>query len=161
MNFTNIPAITFYHDETLVATLIVAFILNGIAILYIESIAATRLDDVVAEVRELNLKIENKDSDSDSDYETDSETEQPYTFEFAAGGYAHYFEDPDLDFILVLPDDTLRGDTIIEATMGHVTRSNPHGSPIITYLDFDGSRQTYVLPQYAGRKFCEFINSKL
>lgn len=147
---------SFYHDETLAITLIVAFILNGIAILFIESIAANRLDDVVEEVRELrNKMVETIDEDSDV------ELFEPPTFEFTNGSYSHYFEDPDGDFVLVLPEDTLHGDSIIEATMGHVTRSNPNGSPILAYVGYDGSRKTYILPEYAGRRFCNFINSQI
>lgn len=156
MNFTNIPAISFYHDETIVASLIVAFILNGIAILFIESIAANRLDSVVDEVRELRSKM-----DEINDGDSDIKMFEPATFQFADGTYSHYFEDPDGDFVLVLPEVTLHGDSIIEATMGHVTRSNPDGNPILAYLDYDGCRQTHVLPEYAGRRFCNFINGQL
>jgi hypothetical protein len=159
MNYFDIPEINFERNETLILTLIAAFILNAAVNMFRESATANKLGEVADGVRELNFKLEDNDSDYDSEW--DSEPEQLFTFEFASGGYAHYFEDPDADFVLVLPEDTLRGDTIIEATMGHVTRSNPHGSPIITYIDFEGSRQTYLLPEYAGRRFCDFINSHL
>ena len=163
MDYSNIPDMMFSRDETLVLALIAAFMMNAAVNLFRESVTANKLGLVAEEVRELNYKLEGCESDTESDTESEAESEpefyQPFTFEFACGSYAHYFEDPDYDFVLVLPEDTLRGDSIIEASIGHVTRSNPHGSPIITYIDFDGCRATYVLPEYAGRRFCEFINS--
>jgi hypothetical protein len=159
MNYFDIPEMNFERNDAFILTLIAAFILNAAVNMFRESATANKLDEVADEVRQLNFKLEDNDSDYDS--ESDIEPEQLFTFQFASGGYAHYFGDPDGDFVLVLPEDTLRGGTIIEATVGHVTRSNIHGSPIITYIDFHGSRRTYVLPEYAGRRFCDFINSKL
>lgn len=161
MDYSNISEMNFTRDETLILAVIAAFMMNAAVNLFRESMAETKIREVAEEVRELNYKLEGSESDSDCDTDSEPDLFQPFTFEFACGAYAHYFEDPDGDFILVLPEDILRGDSIIEATMGHVTRSNPHGSPIITYIDFNGSRETYVLPDYAGRRFCAFINSKL
>lgn len=153
-------------------TAVVSFgfiILAGISAVYVSYRDSRNLQQIRVAIDELNRKIEEyededeDESDSDSESDTDSEPEpcRFFTFEFVNGSYAHYFEDPNGAFTLVLPEDTVRGDVVIEATVGHVTRANPHGSPIITYIDIYGSGQTYVLPEYAGRKFCAFINSKL
>lgn len=155
-----IPTMHATHDETLIIVFVVIMIMNlGIG-RCIEAMTSRQIDKIVEKIRDIDAKLDAKDSDDESS-EYEVEEFEPATFEFTNGLYAHYFEDPDSQFVVVLPDYTLRGESIIEASIGHVTRSNPNGNPIITYIDSYGERETYVLPDYAGRGFCEFINRKI
>lgn len=153
MKYSALSEINFPNDEAILMTIIVAFLLNAAIGLIRESMTVDRLDEVAKSVRELNAKLEEVDDESEEDLF------EPPTFRFfKSGEFAHYFEDPDENFILILPDDILRGTEIIQANMGRVTRSNPNGNPVIAYIDSEGLYKTYFLPEYSGRSFCDFIN---
>jgi len=162
MNNQIIPTMNVTHEETLIMAIIVIMIMNVAIGLCNEAMTSAQIDKIVEKIREIREKIETQDeSEDESEDEYEVEQFDPATFEFANGLYAHYFEDPDSHFVLVLPEETIRGESIIEASVGHVTRSNPKGNPIISYIDSEGGHETYVLPDYAGIRFCEFINNKL
>jgi hypothetical protein len=169
MNNQIIPTMDVAHEQALMMAIIIVMITTLAIGLYNETLTSAQIDNIVEKIREIKEKIEAEREESEEEDEEEEEEEdeyeveqfEPATFEFANGLYAHYFEDPDSHFVLVLPEETIRGESIIEASLGHVTRSNPKGNPIISYIDSDGGHETYVLPDYSGNRFCEFINSKL
>jgi hypothetical protein len=170
MNNQIIPTMDVAHEQALMMAIIIVMITTLAIGLYNETLTSAQIDKIVEKIHEIKEKMEAEREESDEEQEEDEEEEEdeyevenfePATFEFANGLYAHYFEDPDSHFVLVLPEETIRGESIIEASLGHVTRSNPKGNPIISYIDSDGGHETYVLPDYSGNRFCEFINSKL
>lgn len=159
-----IPKMIHTYEDNLLLAFAGIIVMNLAVCLCIDAMTSSQIDKIVEKIREIREKIESEnddESEDESDDEYEVEQFEPATFEFANGLYAHYFEDPDSDFVLVLPDETIRGESIIEASVGHVTRSNPKGNPIISYIDSEGGHETYVLPEYAGIRFCEFINNKL
>lgn len=166
MNNQIIPTMDVAHEQALMMAIIIVMITTLAIGLYNETLTSAQIDKIVEKIHEIKEKMEaerEEEEDEEEEEEDEYEVEQfePATFEFANGLYAHYFEDPDSHFVLVLPEETIRGESIIEASLGHVTRSNPKGNPIISYIDSDGGHETYVLPDYSGNRFCEFINSKL